>query len=232
MTRRFWTEVEEQMLRLHYADSHTEDLAKELGRPVDRVRAKANAMGLRKTREFIAEVARARSMTPGHPSQAHRFQKGIVPHNKGIKRPDGWAPGRMRETQFRPGNKPVNWAPVGSYRVNTDGVFERKFSDEPGPPKARWRAVARLVWEEQIGPVPPGHIVVFKRGMRPERVDDIEAYTVERLECISRAENMQRNTYHQYGPEVSQLVQLRGVLTRTINQRKKKEGRNAQQDDE
>lgn len=231
MKRRYWTEVELEMLRRYFANSHTRDLAVVLDRTPSKVLAKANAIGLRKSRDFIAQVARERTMAPGHGSHAHRIKPGTAPWNKGVRGVVGVQP-QCRATQFKPGNRPVTWLPVGTYRVNADGVFERKFCDEPGPPTARWKAVSRLVWEEKVGPVPPGHIVVFRRGQKPERVDDLEAYTVERLECISRRENMARNTFHQYGPEVAQLVQLRGVLTRTINRATRKGGDSAQQDDE
>jgi hypothetical protein len=46
--------------------------------------------------------------------------------------------------------------------------------------------------------------------------------TLGRLELISRAENMRRNSYHtRYPKEVAQLIQLRGALNRQINKRLK-----------
>lgn len=50
---------------------------------------------------------------------------------------------------------------------------------------------------------------------------DPEMVTVDRLECITRSENMLRNTYHRYGKEVAQLIQLRGVITRKIREKEK-----------
>lgn len=213
MKRSFWTEVEVEMLRRHYACARTVDLAQALGRTVERVLAKANALGLRKSTEVIAEIARERTARPDH---ATRIQPGSTPWNKGLKGVVGVQP-ECRATQFKPGSRPHTWVPIGSYRVTADGVFERKVNDEPGPTSRRWKPVSRLVWEEQFGPVPVGHLVVFKAGCRPARLDDLEAYTVERLECITRRQNMQRNSIHKYGPDIARLQKLRASLNRQIN---------------
>jgi hypothetical protein len=69
---------------------------------------------------------------------------------------------------------------------------------------------------EVNGPLPPKHIVVFKPGMRTNVLEEI---TVDRVECISLAENLKRNTRHNLPPELNQVVQLRAVLTRQINKR-------------
>jgi hypothetical protein len=70
------------------------------------------------------------------------------------------------------------------------------------------------VWERDVGPIAPGHIVVFRPGMR---TTDPALITVARLECISRAENVRRNSMHQLPRELRELVHLRGRLTRAIN---------------
>lgn len=75
-----------------------------------------------------------------------------------------------------------------------------------------------LVWVEVNGPVPANHYIVFKQGMRTTKLEEI---TLDRLECISKAENMRRNSYHNYGPEVAKLVQLRGAISRQINKERK-----------
>ncbi len=216
MTRRYWTEAEIELLRRFYADALTADLAAALGRTIARVQAKANALGLRKSLELIAETARRRTQAPGHGSKATRFNKGQTPHNKGLKRPEGWAPGRMAQSQFKPGNKPHTWLPVGTFRI-VEGVLERKFSDEPGPPGARWRSYARLVWEAAHGPMPPGHAVVFKPG---RQTTDPELVTLDAVELIRRQELMRRNNVHtQYPAELVPLVRLRAAITRQINRK-------------
>jgi hypothetical protein len=78
-------------------------------------------------------------------------------------------------------------------------------------------AVHRLVWTEANGPIPSGHIVVFKPGKRTAVLAQI---TPEILECITRTQLMARNTRHSnYPPELNQLIHTRAILTRAINKR-------------
>lgn len=41
-------------------------------------------------------------------------------------------------------------------------MLQLKFSDEPGHQWKRWKSYAQIVWESEHGPMPKGHIVVFK----------------------------------------------------------------------
>jgi hypothetical protein len=54
-----------------------------------------------------------------------------------------------------------------------------------------------------------GHIVVFKAGVKK---DAKLAPVIADLECITRAENMRRNTYHRYPKEIARLIQSRRQL--------------------
>lgn len=88
-------------------------------------------------------------------------------------------------------------------------------------PVRRWIPVHRLVWEAAHGPIPSGHAVVFRPGQHS--VDE-RAITLDKLELVTRAELMRRNSYHtNYPPELKKLVQLRGALVRKINHRSRKE---------
>jgi hypothetical protein len=108
--------------------------------------------------------------------------------------------------------------PVGSYRVVThqSGAqhLERKTSTTKGANHMRWTPVARLVWQAAHGPVPPGHIVVFKPGQKTLVLQDI---TLDRIECISRKENARRNHPSSSNPELARLIQLKGAITRQVN---------------
>ncbi len=105
------------------------------------------------------------------------------------------------------------WKPVGTYRINADGYLDRKIKDE-GRPQDRWERVHRLVWIEHRGPIPEGHIVVFKPG---RRTTDLEAITVDALECITRRELAARNTIQRYPPELQSAMRLAGKLRRRIH---------------
>lgn len=216
MTRRMWTDADREVLRRTYADYPTENIARSLGRSIGQVHQQAQALGLRKSVEFIASAARERTMRPDHGGIAHRFQPGLEPANKGLRRP-GWAPGEMARTQFKPGRaacESANYVPIGSLRLTADGYLERKVTDDPSiVPARRWVAEHRLVWESIHGPVPSGQVVVFRRGQRTTDADQI---TADRLECLTRADLMRRNTIHRYPEPVKQVLRLRCKLTRAI----------------
>lgn len=214
--RKYWTEVECELLRRHYADTPTADLAKVLGRRESRILAKANAMGLFKTPEYLANTARERMARLTHGGRATQIKPGQEPWNKGKKGATGTQPG-CRATQFKPGSRPATWVPIGSHTINTDGYLDRKVSDEPKAPRnVRWHPVHRLVWEAANGPVPAGHLVVFKQGMFSNLLEEI---TLDRLELVTRAENMRRNSVHRYGSEIASVYQLRGAINRQIRQK-------------
>jgi hypothetical protein len=89
-------------------------------------------------------------LNKGH--EPTQFMKGIIPWNKGTK---GIVIGGVA-TQFKKGNRPVNYRPVGSERVNVEDYIEIKVAD----PRT-WTYKHVLVWEEYNGPVPKGHVVIF-----------------------------------------------------------------------
>ena len=91
----------------------------------------------------------------------HRFEKGNIPWNKGKKGAN--YPG-TKATQFKPGNKPANWMPIGSERVNADGYVDIKVQD--GKLQKNWKGKHIVIWEKHNGPVPPGHAVIFGDGNR------------------------------------------------------------------
>lgn len=205
-----WTEERLDMLRSFYPEFKTDDVAFMLGLRPGQVYAKAKQMRLAKSAKFLASPHSGR--LDGVRGGATRFQKGHTSWNKGTK---GVHTGG-EQTQFKPGQAPYNTAPIGSYRLDPYNTLQRKISDEKGSNSKRWRSVHELVWVAVNGLVPPRHMVVFRPGMRTNVLEEI---TVDRVECISLAENMKRNTRHNLPPELNEVIQLRAVLTRQINKR-------------
>lgn len=206
MTRRIWTEEELTVLRDNYPDSLSADIARALGRPVSQVYSKAKALRLRKSAAFYASEQSHR--LDGLKGAGTRFSKGHKTWNAGMK---GLQMGGQ-ETQFKPGHRGGRaeqvYQPIGTERVR-DGYLYRKLRDE-GPMHKRWEMVHRLNWEAVNGPIPDGHVVVFRNGNRME-VD------VKNLELISRAELTRRNSIHRYPREVKDLIRLNAKLQRTIH---------------
>lgn len=137
------------------------------------------------------------------------FQKGSIPWNKGMKGYD--AGGRARKTRFKPGSVPPNRRPVGSTRLTKEGYIEIKIEEG----NRKWRLLHREVWKRHFGEYPAKDmVIVFKDGNRLNT-------DISNLELISRRELMDRNTVQNYPEEVKEVVRLRGVLTRKINDRQK-----------
>lgn len=220
--RRRWTPEQDAILRARYANERSADLAQEFGIEVETIYARSKRLGLKKSPEFLSSERSGR-VQPGQISEAMRktqFQKGAVPANKGLRRP-GYAPGRMAETMFKKGDMSGaaqhNYVPIGTLRVK-DGVLCRKMTDDQSLyPAKRWTPVARLVWEAAHGPIPEGMLVRFKGGKKSLVLEEI---TLDKLECVTKAENMRQNSFwRNYPREVGDLIQLKGRLTRMINKR-------------
>lgn len=221
-SRKPWPEEDRALLRARYPHERTDVIARDMQRSVKSLYTMAKLLGLRKTPEFMASPEASRLRRDSSVGMPYRYPKGHVPANKGLRRP-GWAPGRMAETQFRPGelrgSAAQKLAPVGTEVVDPDGYRKRKVRDDAPPNLSRrnWAFVHILVWMEHHGEVPAGHAVIFKNGNKADiRIDN--------LELVTRQELMRRNSYHnRYPKEVGLAIQLRGQIIRQINKRTRRE---------
>lgn len=122
-----------------------------------------------------------------------RFQKGIIPWNKGMKGLDIGG----KETQFKKGRNPHNYKPLGSERV-ADGYVLIKTSEKTNHIILRignnsisiteerrghnqWREKHVLIWEAANGPRPAGHAIIFGDG-------DKRNFELDNLILVSRAQ--------------------------------------------
>lgn len=213
-SRTTWSNEQIAMLRQFYPNHKTEDVATMIGHTISSVYQKARMLGVAKSAEYLASPSACRLRRGDKVGEACRFQKGHASWNKGMK---GLQIGG-EQTQFKTGQSPHNTVPIGSYRIDKDGTLQRKINNDKGSNSVRWRGVHELVWIAVNGPRPPKHIVVFRPGMKSNVLEEI---TLDRVECISLAENMRRNTVHNMPKELVDIVRIRAVLTRHINRRTK-----------
>lgn len=218
--RYFWTAAEDRLLREKYPHVQTAKLVPFFpGRTLTTIYQHARNIGLRKTPEYLASPDACRLRKGDNVGWAHRFQKGQVPANKGLRRP-GWHRGRMKETQFKKGQRSSRWDveayALGALRLSTDGYLFIKAT--PARSRHSWKLLNRFVWETERGPIPKDHIIRAKNG-------DQHDTRIENLECITRRENLRRNWHDRYPKSIKQLVQLRGALQRQINKRNGKHER-------
>ncbi len=121
-----------------------------------------------------------------------RFRKGDAPVNKGKK---GYSYPGMVATQFKKGNIPRNWWPVGTERLRADGYVWKKVA-EPN----KWREKHVLIWEAANGPRPDKHVVLFGDG-------DRQNFDPDNLILVSQKQLVRLNQNH--------LIQNDADLTRT-----------------
>ena len=98
-----------------------------------------------------------------------RFDKGLVPANKGMRCPPGKG-GRhpnAQKTQFRKGNRPHTFRGAGHERIDSKNGYVVLIVAETNP----WTGAAtrpvfkhRWLWEQKHGPVPEGHVLKCRDG--------------------------------------------------------------------
>jgi len=138
-----------------------------------------------------------------------RFKSGFEPLNKG--KPKTWVGGET--TQFQKGNRPHNYVPVGSERVNGDDYVDIKISDPN-----QWRGKHLIVWEQHNGrSVPKGYAVIF--GDRDRRNFD-----PDNLILVSRGQLaiMNRRNLIQQSADLTRSGVLVADIYQKISQRKRK----------
>jgi hypothetical protein len=160
-----YTDAEIAVVREHFPNRPTRAVAAMLGRTETSVSQLAARLGLKKTAAYLASEEAGRLRRGDTRGGATRFKKGQPSHNKGLRRP-GWAPGRMRESQFTKGQAGWNWKPIGSTRV-VDGYEYTKVSDHRKVVcTVNWKMTHVLRWEAVNGPVPEGHALKCLDGNR------------------------------------------------------------------
>lgn len=108
-----------------------------------------------------------------------RFEKGLVPHNKGQK---GVCVPGCEKTWFPKGHNPANKTEVGTVRLRGDGFLYEKY----GPGNLDWKPHHQLVWERAYGKQPKGHTIIFKDGNHLN-------CDLSNLALVSMAENLEMN---------------------------------------
>jgi hypothetical protein len=163
-TRNGWTtgrerysSAEDALIRARFSDTPSAHLAAEMGRTLASVVHRARALGIVKSQAYLASASSGRMQRGAQIGAATQFKKGQTPQNKGVKRPKGWAPGRMIETQYKPECKPRNWRPVGSTRVVQGYEYTKVGEQLKVSWTKNWKQTHVLQWEAVHGPVPAGH---------------------------------------------------------------------------
>jgi hypothetical protein len=213
--RKSYSAAERRILRKFFPHISTFKLANMLKRSACSVSGMAYKFGLRKTEKYLSTPDACRLRRGDNVGAAFRFPPGHVPANKGLRRP-GWAPGRMRATQFKKGQRPGNYLPVGTIKPNADGYLRVKVSDlrnnGRGANDKNWEFVHRRIWEAAHGRIPKGHRIWWKDGNHAN-------CALGNLELLTDKEHMARTTIHNLPAELKDTIMLAGRLKRVIRRK-------------
>lgn len=215
MKRKKWEEWEDKLIVDKYATTPTIELATRLGRSLSSLYSRSRLLGVRKCEQFFKDPEmnpQLKKFISG--GKKSHFKKGRVPENKGRKQKEYMseeAINRTKATRFKKGDRPINWKPVGSTRINVDGYVEVKVKE----PRT-WKLQHRVLWEEHNGKIPKAHAVIFKNNNSLDiRIDN--------LELITLAENMARNSIQVYPDEVKEVMRKQSKLENIIYGKKDKQ---------
>lgn len=156
--------------------------------------------GLELTVDQVKAFISRTKLNTGHTG---RFEKGSVPANKGTK---GMSHGSS--TSFKPGNVAANRVPLGSIKRRVDGYTYVKIAD--GRKNANWKQLHIWLWEQENGPLPADHVLIFANGDR----DDVR---LDNLVLAERADLAVMNHSHLMGCDP--LSMQAGVLTAKVIRR-------------
>jgi len=132
MKRRYWTTLEVRALRALYSTTTNKELGARFDRVPKAIALLAFKLGLRKS--------------PAHIAAHCRYQQGHATWNKGKP----WSPPGSQVTRFKKWHRGARQRPVGTERVERDGVMVKV-----AEPRV-WRPKARVVWERHFGEIPTG----------------------------------------------------------------------------
>lgn len=184
----------------NYLELPKSRLAEKVNRSETFVVTRLRQLGLTIPKEII-EQRKANSL----------IKPGNVPKNKGKKMPRA-VYNKVKKTMFKKGHLPstTKWDGCITIRKPHKNRFAPAYK-YIRLAKGNWLPLHVYRWTQKHGPVPKGHIVIFRNK-------DTMDCRLKNLKLVSRAENMRRNTIHNLPPDLKKSV----ITIRTLNRKIKK----------
>lgn len=213
-SKRRLTSEEVQEILKEYPFVKAADLAKKYNVNIYKIYSTAKRYEVKKSPDFLKTAASGRIQPGQRLSINTEFKKGHIPSTKG--KPQGYffesetAYQKWRRVNlWQKGNKPHNTGKDGEVRWRGGiGYYFIRLNEND------WVLYHRWLWQQENGEIPEGYVIAFKDGNRKN-------CKLENLECITEAEVMRRNTFHNYPEDLKEIVYVKGAITRVINNHKK-----------
>lgn len=156
--RKFWTQPEVEYLKSHFSNEPTGPIAEHLGRTLTTVYQKANALGLKKSPEYLSTPLSGRLSKDHQKGGVTRFKKGQAAWNKGMKGLDLGGQAGF----FPKGHEPHNTKKDGDVSIRKDnrGVAYRFVRIAKGV----WKHEQLVRYEKANGPLLKGVMLRCKDG--------------------------------------------------------------------
>lgn len=205
----------EDMLIMCYEDEDTKALSQELGISIKKIYNLATKLNLKKSQQYMDNwklSGRGRMIENG---KRYQFKKGHQSFNKGLNPKDYMSPesyAKIVPSQFKKGGLPSNTKYDGAITLRHDKSGAKYLFIRLS--KANWIPYHVKIYQDAYGPIPKNHIIVFKDR-------NTLNVSLDNLECITRIENMHRNSLHRLSPEIKQTIRTLTKLKKTIRNGKK-----------
>jgi hypothetical protein len=135
------------------------------------------------SKKALAETCKRKKIKTGRDGC---FVKGNEPWNKGVK---GWNSEKCKATAFKPGQKSTNVKPVGHERTGKEGYTYVKIAEGI----KQYRLKHRIIWEQQHGPIPQNHKIVFLDNDRTNiDIENLALVSNSVLATLNRHENFKQ----------------------------------------
>lgn len=204
----------DEVLR-RYPTDDTKQIASDLNITVPAIYRIAARFKVKKCQAYLDNwklSGRGRMIEKG---QQTRFKKGHKSWNIGKNAKDYVSPEnyqKMAANHFKKGGLPPNTKHDGAITLRHDKSGVKYYYIRIA--KAKWVLLHQKIYQDAHGPIPKNHIIVFK-DRNPLNV------TLDNLECITREENMHRNSFHRLSPEIKQTIKVLTKLKKSIRNGKK-----------
>jgi hypothetical protein len=204
---RYWSDKETQQLIALYPHHSGAELSIMLGRKEKAISDKAKSLRLTKTPEYKAKLKEIHIARVKELGKQYQYKKGRTPHNKGVPMsPETFE--KIKHTLWQKGSTAFNTKPIGYERLQQDksGHHYLYIKYEEGK---RLMLKNRYVWQQHHGPIPKDHIIVFRDGNQLN-------CDISNLECISKSENILRNSINHQPKELKECIMLLSKINKTI----------------